>query len=57
MKQLYAKKVFTEGASTYQDSAVTKSGRKIKLVVGLETQEQATFIEQKIEKYLKSFSA
>ena len=32
---------------------MTKSGRNIKLVGGLESQEQAIFIEQKIEKYLR----
>ena len=60
LKQLYAKEKISRshgrhGSSTrtsYAVRAVTKSGRNIKLVGGLTTQEQAIFIEQKIEKYL-----
>ena len=57
VKQLYAKEKISRSRNstsvTYELRAVTKSGRNIKLVGGLESQEQAIFIEQKIEKYLR----
>lgn len=58
LKQLYTKEKLTrtdEGGPcvSYEVRAVTKSGRNIKLVSDLVTQEQAIFIEQKIEQYLK----
>ena len=57
MKQLYGKEKISRSRNStsvsYELRAVTKSGRNIKLVGGLESQEQAIFIEQKIEKYLR----
>ena len=56
VKQLYAKegsRPWSSTSVTYELRAVTNSGRNIKIVGGLETQEQAIFIEQKIEKYLR----
>ncbi len=57
VKQLYGKEKISRSRNsttvTYELRAVTKSGRTIKLLGGLESQEQAIFIEQKIEKYLR----
>lgn len=57
VKQLYAKEKFSRGRNsdhaTYEVRAVTKSGRNIQVVGGLASQEQAIFIEQRIEKYLR----
>ena len=57
VKQLYAKEKISRSRNsttvTYELRAVTKSGRNVKLVGGLESQEQAIFIEQKIERYLR----
>ncbi len=57
VKQLYGKEKISRSRNStsvsYELRAVTKSGRNIKLVGGLESQEQAIFIEQKIEKYLR----
>ena len=59
VKQLYAKANnpglwhWNFATVAYELRAVTKSGLNIKLVGGLEAQEQAIFIEQKIEKYLR----
>ena len=60
LTQLYAKEKISTSYSmygsatstTYEVRAVTKSGRNIKLVGDLATQEQAIFIEQQIKKYL-----
>lgn len=40
------------GSATYEIHAITHSGRTIKPVSGLESSEQALFIEQEIEKHL-----
>ena len=57
IKQLYAKKKISrrlEGDTsvTYEVHAITHGGRNVKLVRGLDSSEQALFIEQEIEKYL-----
>jgi hypothetical protein len=56
LKQLYAKDKVTHSRNgtsvTYEVRAVTRSGRNIELVSGLESSEQAVYIEQEIEKYL-----
>lgn len=55
--QLYAKEKISHSRSgisvTYEVRVVTKDGRNVKLVSGLETSEQALYIEQQIEKYLR----
>jgi len=57
VKQLYAKEKVSRSEDstsvTFELRVVTKGGRNVKLVGGLETQEQAIFIEQKIEKHLR----
>ncbi len=55
--QCYAKQIVTtvgtdRGPVTYEVRARTRSGREMKLVGGLESAEQALFIEQAIERYL-----
>ena len=40
------------GETTFALRAITHGGRNIKVVGGLETQEQGLFLEQKIEKFL-----
>jgi len=56
LKQLYVKEKESRtrnGTSvSFEVRAVTHGGRNIKIVDGLETQEQAFFIEQKVEKFL-----
>jgi Tfp pilus assembly PilM family ATPase len=55
LKQLYAKEKVSSsrnGTSITYEVHVTRSGRNIKLVSGLESSEQAVYIEQEIEKYL-----
>lgn len=60
LKQLYAKANTSAFYQSFQLSilpayevrAVTKSGRNVRVVSGLATQEQAIFIEQKVDKYL-----
>ncbi len=56
LKQLYAKEDVSRGRGresvSYEVHAVTHSGRNINLVDGLDTSEQAFFVEQQIEKYL-----
>jgi hypothetical protein len=56
LRQLYAKEHVTRSrrgeSSSYAVRAVTHDGRNVKLVSGLETSEQALYIEQAIEKYL-----
>lgn len=62
IRQLYAKEVtkihrqpnsVTTTSTIYEVRAVTRSGRNIKIISELETQEQAIFVEQQIEKYLR----
>ena len=54
--QLYSKEKIARGRDsttiTYEVHVVTKSGKDIKLVSGLDESEQALYIEQEIEKYL-----
>ena len=56
LKQLYTKEDVSHGRGResvrYEVHAVTHSGKNIKLVDGLDTSEQALFVEQEIEKYL-----
>ena len=56
VRQLYVKEKFLRSRRgpyvTYQVHALTRTRRNIKLVSGLETSEQALYIEQEIEKYL-----
>jgi hypothetical protein len=57
IKQLYAKeKISSSGEGgrrvTYEVHAITHSERNVKLVRGLNSREQALYIEQEIEKYL-----
>lgn len=56
LKQLYTKKKIYGGEvgpyTLYEVHVLTTHGRDIKLLRGLETSEQARYIEQKIEKYL-----
>lgn len=56
LKQLYAKEELSRSGrgttATYEVHAITHNGRNIKLVSGLETSEQALYIEQEIEKCL-----
>lgn len=56
LKQLYVKEKISQSRNstsvTYEVHAITHNGRNIKLVTGLETSEQALYIEQEIEKYL-----
>lgn len=56
IKQLYAKENISEsrrGTSvTYEVHVITNDGRNLKLLGGLDTSEQALYIEQQIEKYL-----
>jgi hypothetical protein len=56
LKQLYVKEVVSRnrksGETTFELRAITHAGRNIKIVGGLETQEQGLFLEQKIEKFL-----
>lgn len=61
LKQIYAKEATKtlrswsrySTATGYEVRAVTKDGRNIKIVGGLNIQEQAIYIEQQIEKYLR----
>jgi hypothetical protein len=58
LKQLYCKNVITgdrraSGNTQYQLDAVLTNGDKITLVSGLLAPEQAWFLEQEIERYLK----
>ncbi len=58
IKQLYSKEKVrrsSKGAHiTYEVHIITNSDRNIKLLRGLETREQARYLEQEIEKYLRS---
>ena len=57
LKQLYVKEKVSRSnnssSHSYEVRAVTNSGKNIKILGGLEDQEQALFIEQEIEKHLK----
>ena len=56
LKQLHTKEHITRGKNgtyvTYEVHATTHNGKNTKLVSGLDTSEQALYIEQEIEKYL-----
>ena len=57
LKQLYAKERIRSGgeggsSASYEVHAILRDGRNMKLVSGLESSEQALFLERKIEKYL-----
>ncbi len=57
IKQLYAKEKRSTDSEkntriTYEIYVVTGNGKDIKLIAGLEKNEQAVFIEREIEKYL-----
>lgn len=56
LRQLYSKEVvsYSKNGRTvrYELRAITDEGRNIKLLSGLESSEQALYIEQQIEKYL-----
>jgi hypothetical protein len=56
IKQLYAMEKISSsgegGSVTYEVHAIPHSGRRVKLVRGLDSSKQALFIEQEIEKYL-----
>jgi hypothetical protein len=53
LKQLFAKEVRGQKNSvTYELHAITRDERTIKLVGGLESSEQAHYIERQVEKYL-----
>lgn len=55
--QLYSKEIIQRSSRTtsaaYEIHAATRDGKSIKLVGGLETSEQALYIEQEIERYLR----
>ena len=57
LKQLYSKEKISRGRNstsvTYEVHALTSSGRNEKLLSGLETSEQALYIEQEIERYFR----
>jgi hypothetical protein len=57
IKQLFSKEKITGGRGgssvSYEVHAITKDKKRIKLLKGLESSEQALFIEQEIEKFLK----
>lgn len=56
IKQLYSKENISRSRkgtnASYEVHVITKNGRNMKLISGLETSEQAVYIEQEIEKYL-----
>lgn len=57
LKQLYSKEKVHHGKNgasfSYEVHAVTATGSKIKIVSGLSNSDQALYIEQEIEKFLK----
>ncbi len=57
IKQLYSKEMIHRGKNginyTYEIHAVLDNDKRIKVVSGMPRSEQALFIEQEIEKYLK----
>lgn len=56
LKQLYAKEKISNNRNgttvTYEVHAILRNGKNTKLLSGLESSEQALYIEQEIEKYL-----
>jgi len=56
LRQLYTKEIISQSKSgssaSYEIHAISTRGRNIKLLRGLDTSEQALYIEQEIEKYL-----
>jgi len=57
LKQLYSKEKISQGRNsttiTYEVHALTANGRNEKLVSGLDSSEQALYIEQEIERYFR----
>jgi hypothetical protein len=57
VKQLYSKEKISRGrnstTTTYEVHAVTHTGKNVKLLSGLESSEQALYIEQEIERYFR----
>jgi hypothetical protein len=57
LKQLYSKEKISRGRNsttvTYEVHALTANGRNEKLLSGLESSEQALYIEQEIERYFR----
>ena len=57
IKQLYSKEKISQGRNattvSYELHAMTNDGKTLKLLSGLESSEQALYIEQEIEKYLR----
>jgi hypothetical protein len=57
LKQLYSKEKITRGRNSttikYEVHALTANGKNQKLVSGLESSEQALYIEQEIERYFR----
>lgn len=57
LRQLYSKDVTRYGehgpSSTYSVQVMTKTGKTIELISGLLSSEEALFIEQEVEKYLR----
>ena len=57
LKQLYSKEKVSRGrnstTTTYEVHVLTANGKNIKLLGGLETSEQALYIEQEIERYFR----
>lgn len=57
LKQVYSKEKISRGrnstSTTYEVHAITASGKNEKLLSGLETSEQALYIEQEIERYFR----
>ena len=57
LKQLYSKEKISRGRNStsvkYEVHAITTSGKNEKLLSGLETSEQALYIEQEIERYFR----
>lgn len=57
LKQLYSKEKISQGRNsttiTYEVHALTANGRNEKRVSGLDSSEQALYIEQEIERYFR----
>lgn len=57
LKQLYTKEKISRGrngsTTTYEVHAITSTGKNEKLLSGLDTSEQALYIEQEIERYFR----
>tara|TARA_R110001583_G_scaffold31479_1_gene107633 strand:- start:4175 stop:4765 length:591 start_codon:yes stop_codon:yes gene_type:complete len=52
IKQLYGREKYQNDTKTYEVHVITHSGEDTKLLSGLDSSEQALYIEQEIEKYL-----